>query len=235
LEFATLDEAQFCGGVFPVPLQFSYDDPASRKSRDILVGANDDLPRPSDRPFVFSFARDGVATSIIDSPGLGRVVENDDSLVRQLLTFASSFQSVDMILLLIHNDQLRLTDTFEHTFNVILRNLHDSALKNVAFCFTNAKLSNYRPGDAFSVLIKQLQSNNWPDAISLGRNNVFCMDNEAIRYLAAVKHGIEHDVEMKKSIESSWEHAKTTAQKIVQCASALQPITKLLSIPEDGL
>ena len=62
-------------------------------------------------------------------------------------------------------------------------------------------------GDTFPALETLLAANRQV-AITLGRNTVYCMDNEYFRYLAAIKHGVQYDEDEDKIFRASWNKAR---------------------------
>jgi hypothetical protein len=71
----------------------------------------------------------------------------------------------------------------------LLTHLHRTAVNNIAFGFTNTRISNYTPGDTFGPLETLLaqQSNV---QLSLSMQTSYCFDSESFRYLAAYKQGV---------------------------------------------
>ncbi len=101
----------------------------------------------------------------------------------------------------------RLSVVFRFCINELLTHLHRTAAKNIVFVFTNVRSTNYEPGwcmlihstiyvcskstilgETYPLLENLLEENNIP--IILNEKTVFCMDNEAFRYLAASKKSI---------------------------------------------
>lgn len=69
--------------------------------------------------------------------------------------------------------------------------------------------SNYKAGDALSLLkklVEDVKKNPAHAEIPLDRN-IFCFDNEAFRYLAAIKNGIEFGSEIKRWSTESWKRS----------------------------
>ena len=81
-------------------------------------------------------------------------------------------------------DEARLGIVFQYCITEHLVNLHSDACKNIVFCFTNSRGTLYRPGDTMTPLKKLLMDSN--TGITTTQEIVYCMDNEAIRFLAAV-------------------------------------------------
>jgi hypothetical protein len=78
---------------------------------------------------------------------------------------------------------------FKFCIKELLTHLHRSAVNNIAFGFTNTRISNYTPGDTFGPLETLLAEH--PDVnLSLTMQTSYCFDSESFRYLAAHKQGV---------------------------------------------
>ncbi len=104
---------------------------------------------------------------------------------------------------------------FEFCIKELLTHLHKSAADNIIFCFTNARSTNYRPGDTYPALKKLLDVNR-SVPIELKKETVYCMDNESFRYLATIKHGIFFGPEEDKIFSASWDKARLMPQNIIE-------------------
>jgi hypothetical protein len=49
-------------------------------------------------------------------------------------------------------------------------------------------------------------------SIPIGKDNIFCFDNEAFRFLAAVQHGVNFTEEEVRDFSSSWERSSDNAR-----------------------
>ncbi len=58
-------------------------------------------------------------------------------------------------------------------------------------------------------------------SIPIGKDNVFCFDNEAFRFLAAVQHGVKFTPEEVRDFSSSWDRSSKNAQLLLQYAVGL--------------
>lgn len=90
--------------------------------------------------------------------------------------------------------------------------LEKSASKNIVFVFTNTRGTDYGPGETMSILkkaIDEIQSKPPYCVIPLNRN-VFCLENEAFKYLHAVKKDIEFENSYDKTMSVSWETSTKT-------------------------
>ncbi len=61
-------------------------------------------------------------------------------------------------------------------------------------------------GDTFPPLKSLLESNNVP--VKLDKSTMYCMDNEAFRYLAALKQGLAFKDDQDHLYRGSWDKAR---------------------------
>jgi len=113
----------------------------------------------------------------------------------------------------------RLTKNFENCLHEMLRNLHDNASNNVVFCVTSCKASNYGPGDTYGVLATFCARQPKLRDLELSRGNVFCFENETVRYLAEVTL----DRTQRASVQISWEKSAETARRLLALAVKVKP------------
>ena len=57
--------------------------------------------------------------------------------------------------------------------------------------------------------------------IPIGKENVFCFDNEAFRFLAAVQQGVNFSADEVRDFSSSWDRSSKNAQLLLQYAVGL--------------
>ena len=80
----------------------------------------------------------------------------------------------------------------------------------------------YAPGETLSIL-KKLLHENQALQIDLSKENCFCFDNEAFRFLACLKNGIQYGDIEKKLFSSSWEIAVEETRRLLHIIKALPP------------
>ena len=105
-------------------------------------------------------------------------------------------------------------------FKIILTYLHRDASKNIVFCFTNARNTPYKSDDSLSRL-KTLLGEKVD--INLIQNNVFCVDNEAFRFLCAQREGISFDVNDMMNFIDSWGKSAAETNRMIDCVAGLHP------------
>ena len=177
----------------------------------------------STKAHVFNY-KGSVDVRLIDTPGIGdtRGIEQDKENFQNILAYISYYEEIHGICILLKPNNSRLTVMFEFCVKELLTHLHRNAARNIVFCFTNARNTNYRPGDTFPAL-KTLIENEDSVSIDLRKDIIYCMDNESFRYLAACKHGITFDEEEDTLYAASWEKARTETDRLMDYVRSLEP------------
>lgn len=165
------------------------------------------------RSYVFPIRRGKLRIRLIDTPGIGDVrgINQDSENFEDVLSFISEFKHLNAICILLKPNNARLTVMFEFCIKQLLSRLERSASNNIVFVFTNSRSTFYRPGDTMPVLKKMLRELK-NVTIPTERENVFCTDNEAFRFLAANNNGIKFErmdvdnfaTSWKKSVHECW-------------------------------
>lgn len=119
---------------------------------------------------------------LIDTPGIGdcRGIEKDNENFDNILTFLSSYDKINAVVVLLKPNSARLTVAFKFCVLELLTHLHKSVVSNIIFAFTNSRGTFYRPGESLPLLRKLLKDNDV--VIDLSPSSYFCFDNEAFRY-----------------------------------------------------
>ncbi|CAF4957416.1 unnamed protein product [Rotaria sp. Silwood1] len=105
----------------------------------------------------------------------------------------------------------------------LLRHLHIHAKENIMFIFTNARATSFQPGPSAPHLRELLQSLKYQSntEVLFSKENSFLFDNEAFRFLALCKNGIEFNLEEKKDYSRSWDYSirefSRLICRIIQC------------------
>jgi len=151
---------------------------------------------------------------LIDTPGIGdtRGLSFDKKNMADILSTLSSYDELHGILILVKSNNARLTVTFNFCMKELLTHLHRSAVTNMAFGFTNTRISNYTPGDTFGPLTTLLKDHA-DVGISLSTHTTYCFDSESFRYLAAYKNG--NDMGNKGDFDRSWQHSRQEALRLI--------------------
>jgi len=152
---------------------------------------------------------------LIDTPGIGdtRGLTFDKKNMADILRTLSAYEQLHGVLILLKSNNSRLTVTFNFCMQELLTHLHRSASRNMAFGFTNTRISNYSPGDTFGPLSSLLQKHQ-DIGLALENQNTYCFDSESFRFLAAFKNGVV--MENEEDFRRSWEHSRAEAVRLVE-------------------
>ncbi|XP_037042296.1 uncharacterized protein LOC119078724 [Bradysia coprophila] len=182
---------------------------------------------------------------IIDTPGIGdpRGVEQDKENVDNILRFVSGLEEIHGICLLLKPNNARLTTFFTFCVKEILAHLHKSSVHNLLFCFTNTRSTFYKPGDTYPALKELLaeindnlrkKSRGKASEIVLSGETMFCLDNEAFRFLCARRNNIEFRPEDFQNFSLSWDKSAVETQRMLNFVKCRKPhkINDTMSINE---
>ncbi|KAI0117447.1 hypothetical protein F4814DRAFT_448448 [Daldinia grandis] len=235
LTFKTLDEAKAEEGLnWVIPCSFSTQimdrnrpDGAIQQIK-IQVGTRDDEHDGSkgasatQRTTVYPVTIGNRTIRLIDTPGIGdtRGIQYDKKNMADILSTLSSYDDLHGILILVKSNNSRLTVTFNFCMKELLTHLHRSAANNMAFGFTNTRISNYTPGDTFGPLSTLIQ-NHSDVGLSLTTHTTYCFDSESFRYLAAFKNGTM--MENEEDFRRSWEHSRMESLRLVEYFKSKTP------------
>ncbi|OAA57585.1 aaa ATPase domain containing protein [Niveomyces insectorum RCEF 264] len=159
---------------------------------------------------------------LIDTPGIGdtRGLAYDKKNMADILRTLSGYEQLHGILILLKSNNARLTVTFNFCMQELLTHLHRSTSRNMAFGFTNTRISNYSPGDTFGPL-SSLLAKHKDVGLALENQNTYCFDSESFRFLAAFKSGVVMDNE--EDFRRSWEHSRGEAVRLVDFFASRTP------------
>lgn len=181
---------------------------------------------------------------IIDTPGIGdpRGVEQDKINVDNILRFVSGLDEIHGICLLLKPNNARLTTFFKFCIKEILAHLHKSSVENLLFCFTNTRSTFYKPGDTYPALKELLseinlrlsKSRGSQSQIVLSAETMFCLDNEAFRFLCARRNNVDFNPEDFQNFSLSWDKSATETQRMLNYIKSRKPhnINETMSINE---
>lgn len=169
------------------------------------------------KTYVFPIYDNKAQVRLIDTPGMGdtRGIKQDDINSENILSYIGKFHELHAICMLFKPNMTRKTAFFEYCIKQILSRLDKSASKNIIFAFTNSRGSDYGPGETVSLLKKMIENiKKTPPHVDIPLNrNIFCFDNEAFRYLAAVSKGVEFDSSAKEKYKESWKKSSEQCWK----------------------
>jgi len=237
VSFESLADAEEGGGEFPIRTTFmvidpeTYEDQMITTDKNVLPGDSAALGQSvTQESRLYSFTYDGsVTVNVIDTPGLfsteDDVCDNhamDKQHVDNILHFIGRFDELHAICILLKPNQARITSGFAYCIREILRHLHESASENVIFIITNAKSTNFQPGNTLPTLRAFLAANSL-GSIKPGRNNVYCIENDTVQHIVEHINGLPHDDNARRTAEMSWEKSVETTTKLLTYVQNLQP------------
>ncbi|GJQ65233.1 hypothetical protein Trydic_g7363 [Trypoxylus dichotomus] len=241
LSYNELSEAGNKDLLYFIPTKFSlYDDNLDEKIIQIDESPNERTePGVSSTQNIQSYLLQKGETKIrlIDTPGIGdtRGMQYDEENTEKLLTFIGELDHINAVCILLKPNNSRFSVLFDYCLKHILLRLDKRIQSNIIFLFTNTRSSFYTPGDTYlplKTMLKEISTKNF--FIPFNNSNVFCVDNESFRYLAAKSKGFcfnENDVE---EFEKSWDKSARTCKKMIDYVSSLSatPMKGIISINE---
>ena len=239
LEFETLDEAIDAEKLnYVIPCSFAtqimdrMNPNRPIEEKRIKIGARDDerdgskgdsaTQKTTVYPVTFHSGDSTLTVRLIDTPGIGdsRGVDADRQNMADILSTLSGYDTVHGILILLKSNNARLTITFRYCIKELLTHLHHDAAANMAFGFTNTRISNYTPGDTYGPLKALLDQH--PDVgLKLETPTTYCFDSESFRYLAAYKSGVT--MPNKLDFDRSWSMSRQETIRLIERFQAIPP------------
>ncbi|CAF0777966.1 unnamed protein product [Adineta ricciae] len=227
LEHHSLEDAVTGEFQVLIPATFVYMDSLTFDEREINIGVPHDTEQTKAvgesctkecRSFVFRI--NNRTLRLIDTPGLGDTqgLMRDEKNLADILACISQYEHLNGICILLKPNEDRLHILYRYCLKEILRHLHVDAKENIMFVFTNARATSYQPGRSAPVL-RELLKNIQGDAqvaIPFSKENTFLLDNEAFRFLAIYKNGIEVRSEEKADYSRSWSYTIKEFQRLIE-------------------
>ncbi|CAF3287252.1 unnamed protein product [Rotaria socialis] len=137
---------------------------------------------------------------LIDAPGIG------------------DYDHLNGICTVLEPNNERLTVGFCFCFKEILTHLHINAKDNLMFVFNNGWSTFYWPGST-TPLVRSITKGlhkTWGVEIPFNNENTFMFDNEAFRFLATCKNGVEFSDEEVTNFSKSWEISVKEFTRLIQ-------------------
>ena len=228
LTYHTLEQAEANDIVSLIPYSFTMKNEnytetlittGSEKNENYATEGQSVTQRP--KSYVFPLGRTEIR--IIDTPGIGdtRGIEQDKANMQNIMTHLGNLDELNGIVILLKPTNARISVMFKFCIKELLTHLHRDACRNIVFCFTHARGTFFEPGDTLPALRKMLSDGGID--IRLGQDTIYCMDNEPIRFLAAVKQGISFNDERRQVYAKSWEKTVSETKRLLQYISSLEP------------
>lgn len=233
LTFETLDEAVAHPDLqWIIPCSFStqfLDEQGQFHQQDVKIGRSIEEADGShgqsatQSTTVYRIQIGDLIVRLIDTPGIGdtRGVEQDKANMAGILSTLASFETLNGILILLKPNSARLTLMFKFCITELLTHLHRDASRNIVFGFTNTRISNYMPGDAFKPL-QSLMNKYQQVKMTLHRANTYCFDSESFRYLAALKQN-GRAMDNEDDFRRSWKRSEEESKRLLTHFQSLEP------------
>ena len=128
--------------------------------------------------------------TIIDTPGIGVSDEEEqerESFESILSHLPQQIQEIQCICIVLKPNNGRLV--FSTIVQQVVAHLGKEITSNIVICFTHASLDIVDQAD--QTLLPPLKEELHDQDVEFDQSNVFFFDNEALRFLACIKEGIE--------------------------------------------
>ena len=166
-----------------------------------------------------------------------RGIQVDKKNFENTIAYLKTFTHLNAICFLIKPNVKRLSPAFRYCFRELFIHLNKRSVRNICFCFTNTRGTNYGPGDTIEPLIAyldEIQQQQSDVRIELTKDNVFCFDNEAFRYLMLIKDKetsrvLHINPDERQQFSNSWRKSSDTSTRLVQFIKSL-PEMKVLDL-----
>ncbi|CAG2171236.1 unnamed protein product [Oppiella nova] len=170
----------------------------------------------------YKFTDGNIALNIIDTPGIADTegIERDNKNMENLLHFISNYREINAICVLLKPNNARVDAIFNH--------LNKSAADNILFLFTNARSTQYAPGESgpsLKALLETLKTNTPNVDIPYNRSTIYCFDNEAFRYLVATvpPNDMVFSEDLTQEYIRSWQQSVNECDRLLERIVSLKP------------
>ncbi len=227
LNFGELKDAEENEPICLIPTSFVITS-KSGKRVTVKLGEDDNESKAVDQGHSatqmcreYAFTVNNTTVRFIDTPGMGdtRGFEQDKYNVANILSFIGAYDFLHAICILLKPNNARLTPSFEFVITQLLSQLEKSASKNIIFIYTNARSTFYSPGDTAVPLEEVLKNIKTTMGVEIAHSmdeNVFCLDNEAFRFMLAVRDKVEFADAARKTFADSWETSVKECERLMK-------------------
>jgi GTPase SAR1 family protein len=201
-----------------IPAWFTFMDKDTFEQKTIVIGVPNESEKQGSvgqsctrecRSFVFQIGNRKLR--LIDAPGIGDTqgVLQDEKNFDDILAYIAQYEYLNGICILLKPSEERLHILFRYCVKELLRHLHVHAKENLMFVFTNARATQFQPGPSAPILRELLKSlkDQSKTEVPFTKENSFLFDNEAFRFLALCKNGVEHNPIEKQDYSRSWDNS----------------------------
>uniref|UniRef100_A0AC34GTH8 G domain-containing protein n=1 Tax=Panagrolaimus sp. ES5 TaxID=591445 RepID=A0AC34GTH8_9BILA len=223
-----------------IPSKFTMCDD-NYKQREIIIGASENevfgegqSATQDARTYLFQTPKYDVY--IIDTPGIGDVrgIEQDKENTRKILNAIAPYKHLHAICFLFKSNEARMTLSFRYCISELLLQLHRDAVHNIVFFFTNSRGTFYKPGDTIVPLQAFLGEIHKKHGlqVNLEKKNIFCLDNEAFKFVCAYHNGVDFTEEDMLNFAGSWKRSAEETHRFLDYAAGCKPhsVDKTLSV-----
>ncbi|CAG2166685.1 unnamed protein product [Oppiella nova] len=235
MTYETMDEARDRPHCL-IPVSFTVSDEETYELKSIQLCPHEDLNEnttdstrsATQNARCYKFTDGNIALNIIDTPGIADTegIERDNKNMENLLHFISNYREINAICVLLKPNNARVDAIFKYCLLQLFSHLNKSAADNILFLFTNARSTQYAPGESgpsLKALLETLKTNAPNVDIPYNRSTIFCFNNEAFRYLVATVPPND----MVFSEDSTQEYIRSWSQSIKECDRLLERIASL--------
>ncbi|XP_022913513.2 uncharacterized protein [Onthophagus taurus] len=232
LKYDTLIAASNGELLAPVPIKFTVMD-ENFQEKVIQIGKSENEktdPGVSStqhpKSYLLEIPEKNLKIRLIDTPGIGdtRGLKFDEENMEKILALLGELNHVNAFCVLVKPNNSRITVLFEHCMKHLFSKLDKKVFENFVFIFTNARSSFFTPGDTFlplQILLEGIASE--PHKIKFDRDNIFCIDNESIRYLAIKNKGIKINDNVEKDYQESYQISSNSIKRMIDYIKTLSP------------
>ena len=227
LTFDSLPQAKSQEPVVMIPTSFVLTEGEDLRQRTVNFGKIDSFNNENYnnagqsitqecRSYIFNLKENRRKLRIIDTPGFGdtRGLERDDQNMDHILQYISRLPYLHAICFLLKPNSSGLNVFFRTCLTRLFSFLAPIARQNVIFCFTNARSTFYAPGDTAPILRTMLADSSLND-IPFEKENTFCFDSEAFRYLVARQNKITFTKDDEREYEISWTTSMRESKRLI--------------------
>lgn len=95
----------------------------------------------------------------MDTPGIGdsEGVHRDQISMQKIVNAIAALPYLNLIVNIVKATETKLTESYRYCFTELLMRLHNSAMANIAFCFTHSRSFFFQFGEAIKPLNKYLK------------------------------------------------------------------------------
>jgi GTPase SAR1 family protein len=161
---------------------------------------------------------------LIDTAGVNdtRGGTIDEQNIDDMLCHISQYRYINAICVLLKSQTNRINPSLRTGLRQIMQNLHTNAQKNLVFCVTFARSSDYEPGQVRGVLRRFVEAEKL--ALEVSDRLIFCFDSESVEYLLKRQFRADlcNDRKRRNALES-WEESAKSAKEFLDYVQTLPP------------